>query len=152
MKALVSLAPLALALSASGCDLEPDVGAPIAARCSSADTDPDSDIDFARDILPIMVREQAGCVPCHRGIENGVSVMKTSGLDLSSYETLRQGGLNSGTDIVIAGDPCNSVLYLKVSAGPPFGSRMPYDGPPFLSDLELRLIHDWIAEGAKEQP
>jgi len=25
------------------------------------------------------------------------------------------------------------------------------DGPPFLSGLELRLFHDWIAEGAKDQ-
>lgn len=151
MKRLALLALLAL-LPTAGCELEPDVGPPIATRCSNADSDPDSDIDFARDILPIMVREQAGCVPCHRGIENGVSVMKTSGLDLSSYQTLRQGGLNSGTDVVIPGEPCSSILYLKVSPGPPFGSRMPYDGPPFLSELELRFIHDWIAEGAKEQP
>lgn len=149
------LLPLGLLLGLPllfACDLEPDVGAPIAGRCSNADTDPESDIDFGRDILPIMVREVAGCVPCHRGLQNGVSAARTSGLDLSSYQTLRKGGLNSGTDVVVPGAPCSSIIYLKVSPGPPFGSRMPYDGPPFLSELELRLIHDWIAEGAKEKP
>jgi hypothetical protein len=36
----------------------------------------------------------------------------------------------------------------KISAAPPFGARMPLDGPPFLSASQIQVISDWIAEGA----
>jgi hypothetical protein len=36
----------------------------------------------------------------------------------------------------------------KLESTPPFGSRMPLDGPPYLEDAEVLLIRDWIAEGA----
>ena len=26
--------------------------------------------------------------------------------------------------------------------------RMPYDGPPFLTQTEIRVINDWVAQGA----
>ena len=26
--------------------------------------------------------------------------------------------------------------------------RMPYDGPPFLTQAEIRVINDWVAQGA----
>jgi hypothetical protein len=28
---------------------------------------------------------------------------------------------------------------------------MPFDGPPYLSDAEIRLIGDWVAQGAADQ-
>jgi hypothetical protein len=77
------------------------------------------------------------------GIEQG-------GLDLGSITSLRAGGRNSGADIVIAGDPCSSLLVQKLESTPPFGSRMPLDGPPYLEPDEIGLIRDWIAEGALE--
>lgn len=27
---------------------------------------------------------------------------------------------------------------------------MPFDGPPYLTDAEIRLIEDWIAQGARD--
>ena len=90
-----------------------------------------------------------GC-GCHMpNIANPIGI-EQSGLDLSTYEKLIQGGNNSGSDIVVPGDACSSLLWQKVSAGPPFGARMPFDGPPFLTEDQLRLLADWIIEGAND--
>lgn len=142
---VVSISPIATA-----CDLEPDVGAPIAERCSDSDTDPATRVSFLRDIAPILLRDTAGCAPCHDPRADGAIGFQQGGLDVTTHASLLRGGFNSKTSIVKAGKPCDSVFYLKVSPGPPFGSRMPFDGPPFLSGLELRLVHDWIAEGAED--
>ncbi len=132
-----------LALAASGCGLyySPDVGGLQAgAACDNTDSDPTTSVSFANDVHPLMTRAMGGC-SCHLG-------RQTSGLDLSSYESLRRGGLNSGTKIVIAGDPCHSILPQKVDYPAPFGSRMPLNGPPYLDDSQIQLIRDWIVEGA----
>jgi len=143
---------IAMALPAGmlGCDFEPDVGPPIAERCSDGDTDPTTSVSFARDLAPILLRETAGCAPCHDPSADGAIGFQQGGLDVTTHASLLRGGYNSKTSIVKPGKPCDSAFYLKVSPGPPFGSRMPLDGPPFLSGLELRLVHDWIAEGAKD--
>jgi len=50
---------------------------------------------------------------------------------------------------VLAGEPDSSyVLQKVVSATPKNGSRMPLDGPPFLSTSEIQVLTDWIADGA----
>jgi hypothetical protein len=146
------LAILALYLAAgvlvAGCALEPDVGPPLAGQCDPADSDPDVDVDFGRDIRPLFDRPgtEGGC-SCH-GV--GGSGQQLSGFDMSSLSTLRRGGEVSGNRIVVPGDPCSSVLVQKLSAAPAVGARMPLSGPPFFSDAEQQLVKDWIAEGAIE--
>ncbi len=103
--------------------------------------DPGVTVSFANDVRPLMLRSPGGCTPCHLG-------RITSGLDLSSYDSMRRGGTNSGSNIIIAGKPCESILPKKLGPVPPFGSRMPFNGPPYWSTAELQLLHDWIAEGA----
>lgn len=147
---LRTLPAIAIACSLIACELEPDVGEPIAERCSDDDADPANSVSFSRDILPLLVRPQAGCTPCHDPRTDGAIGFETAGLEVTSRDTLLRGGFNSQTTIVVPGRPCDSVLYQKLSPGPPFGSRMPLSGPPFFSGLELRLVHDWIAEGAKD--
>lgn len=139
---------MALSLTLLGCDLEPDVGPPIQERCDPTDSNPDVETSWSVDVASVLGRAQLGCVWCHDR-ESGGPGFAVSGLDLTSLETLRAGGARSGSNIIVAGDPCQSVLYQKLLAGPPFGSRMPLDGPPFLSNIEARVVHDWIAEGAK---
>lgn len=156
MKAFV----LMLSAALSGC-YEPDVGAalgssvdggtldgaitdgglPAVPGCDNTDSDPATAVSFANHVRPLMTRTPGGCIPCHLG-------RVTSGLDASSYQSLRRGGLNSGMRIIIAGDPCNSIFHQKIGRTPPFGSRMPYNGPPYFSAAERLIIHDWIAEGA----
>lgn len=147
--ALVAAAAVG-ALVAAACELEPDVGAEVHARCSDEDSDPERAVRFSRDVLQGIFAGSGGCLSCHDPAAESRQGVTLGGLDLTSYDALLQGGVNSGTDIVVAGQPCRSVLFLKLGAGPPFGARMPASGPPFLSDEDIAVIHDWIAEGARE--
>ena len=145
----IVLAGLGLTIIAA-CVLEPDVGPRLAGTCDSADTDPRTSVSFARDIRSLISRPTGGC-SCHLPSSGGTGTgTQLSGLDLSSFASLRAGGFHSGDRIVVASDPCSSILYQKLSDAPPFGSRMPLNGTPFFSPDELRLVHDWIAEGAND--
>jgi len=137
-------------LLGAGCELEPDVGGPQSERCSNEDSDPGQPVRFARDIQPLLLRLEGGCVPCHdRDADNNIG-FTLGGLDLSSHVGVVAGGVRSGSSNVLPGRPCDSVLYQKVSPGPPYGGRMPLNGPPFLTEDEIGLIHDWIAEGGQD--
>jgi hypothetical protein len=127
--------------------LEPDVGLPLAGTCDDRDSDPAVRISYTRQIRPLIDRSVAGC-GCHLPSPGGPGPgTRLGGLDLSSLASLRKGGF-SGLQIVVEGEPCASLLYQKVSLAPPFGSRMPLGGPPFLTAAELQLLHDWLSEGA----
>jgi len=141
-------------LLASGCigvldPLDPEVGAPLADRCVNEDSDRANKVSFSRDVLTIFTGSAGpvGC-GCHQPNNPSPIGFQETGLDLSSYAGLRAGGNRSRSTIVIPGQPCNSVLWQKISAGPPFGARMPLFGPPFLDDASRQKIADWIAEGA----
>jgi len=108
-------------------------------------------VSFVRDIAPILVRDLAGCAPCHIPRADGDIGFHNGGLDVTNIAALNRGGFNSSRNVIVPGRPCDSVLYLKVSPGPPFAKRMPFDGPPYLTVIELALFHDWIAEGAKDE-
>lgn len=141
---------LGAALAAAGCSLVPDVGPRLAGTCDDSDGHTGKPVSFSGDIHPLIVRQAGGC-SCHLPTPNGDGVgTQISGLNLSSLTTLRMGGLNTGARIVVAGEPCASLMYQKLSDAPPFGSRMPLNGPPFWTPDELQLLHDWIAEGAND--
>ena len=145
----------------AACDLtyEPDVGllaapdggatdavdddAAIAANPRCSDGDPDTAVSFARDIQPLLGRAPGSCTGCH-----GNSA--TAGFMVLTYEAIRSGGQVSGTEIIVAGKPCESILFLKLGPAPPYGARMPYSGPPYYSADDLALLRDWIAEGAHD--
>lgn len=129
----------------------PDVGPPLAGSCDPSDSDPETDVSFALDLRPLMNRpsRMAGC-GCHTPTNGTPSGISLGGLSLGSYESLRQGGRTSGSDIIVEGDPCSSLLVQKLSDTPGFGSRMPLDGEPYLTDEEIQMFHDWIAEGAQD--
>lgn len=144
MTARIALAAALAALAA--CSVVPDVGPRLAGTCDDTDSRPaDKPVSFASDIHPLIFRQMGGC-GCHL---NGIGT-QLAGLNLSSLSTLRAGGLHSGERIIVAGEPCSSIMYQKLSDTPPFGSRMPLNGPPFWNADELQLLHDWIAEGAND--
>jgi hypothetical protein len=156
---------IALALGMSGCDLtyEPDVGllneaeddddpgvdaavdpgtdGAIAASGPCVDSDPSTTVSFVLQVRPLLGRSPGGCTGCH-------GTGAASGFNVTSYESLRRGGQVSNEHIVVAGAPCESVLLQKLSPAPPFGARMPYNGPPFFSAADRTVLRDWIAEGA----
>jgi hypothetical protein len=56
---------------------------------------------------------------------------------------------------VVPGKPDDSILYQKLKEDPPFGDRMPLKkrSDPvgkYLSDDEMRVLAEWIRQGAKD--
>ena len=147
------LVSLLLSLLLWGClgRVEPEVGEPVALECDPQDSDPTRDVSFTADILPLLERppNAGGCVACHDAAGRNPIGYERAGLDLSDYRQLVRGGNTSGSDIVVPGDPCASILLQKIGEAPPFGARMPLSGPPHFSPTEEQLVHDWIAEGAR---
>lgn len=138
-------------LAACLAEVEPEVGALNVAVCEPEDSDPEHDVSFTEDVLPLFERpgSEGGC-SCHSDMSRRPVGIEVSGFNLSNYEKLMRGGNQSGRDIVVPGDPCASILVQKVSSAPPFGARMPSSGPPYMSPAERLLLSDWIAEGARD--
>ena len=139
---------LVISVAATACVEEPDVGTPLRAVCDGTDSDPSRAVSYATDIDAAIFHGGPHCVRCHTpgfGTPIGVTL---GGLDISSLEQLRHGGVQSGESLIMPGDPCGSVLVQKIGASPPFGARMPLDGPPYVDPAKVQIIKDWIAEGA----
>jgi len=82
-------------------------------------------------------------VACHDGI-------REAGLELTSWEMLMEGGDNG--PVVISGNAEESPLVWSVEGQDALGdpvSLMPPVGFPQLNGTEIRLIKDWIDQGAK---
>lgn len=128
--------------------LEPDTGMLTRAPCTNVDSDPAHDVSFAGGVVPLL--KEYHCASCHTpGGKTPIGVV-VGGLDLTSYDTLRAGGARSMAQIVVPGDACTSVLLQKLDPGPPYGARMPLDGPTYLEPEDLARISDWIIEGARD--
>lgn len=151
LRAAVGVSALLVCGALAGCidGFEPDLGQRQLASCRDRDSDPDTDVSFAKDIMLGIFRGPAECLPCHDPNSNKPLGYQTGGLDLTSHSTLMAGGTNSATDIVLPGQPCSSRLVQKVGSSPPSGSRMPLAGAA-LSDAQVQLLADWIVEGAKD--
>lgn len=92
-------------------------------------------------VAPILTRR---CVKCHTA--DGLRGPPPEGLILSTREQV----LSRAERVrVVPGVPDASELVRRIrgQARP----RMPFDGPPFLSDEETRVIVDWIAGGAQDE-
>lgn len=82
------------------------------------------------------------CAKCHT--DNGLMGAAPEGYRLTSHEAT----LSSADRLrVVPGKPEASELVRRIrgQALP----RMPFDGPPYLSGEEIRLIEDWVAQGAR---
>ena len=92
------------------------------------------------DVAPIFAQR---CVKCHT--DGGIRGAPPEGLRLGTRADILRGGERM---VVVPGVPAASdvVRRIKGQSRP----RMPLDGPPFLTDEEIRLISDWIAQGATD--
>lgn len=70
-----------------------------------------------------------------------------SGFSVASYTSVLAGGINGAG--IVPGRPDLSIVYLKLTANPPFGLRMPRFSTPF-SDQRLDSIRLWILAGAPQ--
>jgi cytochrome c553 len=104
-------------------------------------------ISFQTDVFPVIKKK---CLPCHA--EDNYN---PSELSLDSHALLMEGGKHGVA--AVPGKAAESLLVQKLGEKPPFGDRMPLDpkkkkgelSTKKLSDEEIRLISDWVAQGAK---
>lgn len=95
----------------------------------------------------------ARCDACHSMPANDIANgnLEMGKTQMSAYTALvGQSSRSSrcmGKTLVMPGQPEMSLLYQKVSAAPPCGSRMPLGGTAF-SEAQLEMIRSWIAAGA----
>ena len=88
------------------------------------------------DVNPIF---QANCVGCHGG--NG-------GFYIDTYDNATTTG-DHAPDVIIAGDPANSILIQALRGTATVAAQMPKNQTP-LSEDEILLIEQWITDGALE--
>ncbi|HZM92834.1 MAG TPA: hypothetical protein VFB92_05415 [Vicinamibacterales bacterium] len=93
---------------------------------------------------------RTACVQCHTNVGRNPA----GGLNLlsgSSYAALvgARSLLKPSATRVIAGDPANSYLVQKLEGTAGIvGLRMPFNGPPYLTDGQMLVIKRWIEVGA----
>ena len=102
----------------------------------------DAAVQFNRDIRPIL---SENCYACHGPDE--AKRMTSLRLDTERGAAL---ALSGGRNAIVPGDPGSSELYIRVST-PDEARRMPPAamGHDRLSDREIDLLRQWIADGAR---
>src|SRR5689334_9672416 len=95
-----------------------------------------ADPSYYRDVQPVL---QKNCVGCHQ------PAMKSSGLDLTTYEGFHAGGKRGPA--FMAGAPEKSVVtqFLSGESKP----QMPL-GLPALAKGDIDVVRDWIKAGATD--
>lgn len=93
------------------------------------------------DVAPIFAQRCAKCHTASGGLMGG----PPEGYVLTSYESM----LSAGDRVrVVPGQPDASMVVRRIR-GQSY-PRMPFDGPPYLSAEEIRVIEDWVAQGAPD--
>lgn len=109
-------------------------------------------------VLALFGQSGANCGVCHAtspSAANGSFSFNSAdkaGAHAAFVGAMSKGGAGSmcgaGKAYVVAGQPAASLLYLKLSATPGCGVRMPLGGMP-LTDAQLQTVSAWITAGAK---
>lgn len=141
MKLSVAIAATFLTLGIQNCQ---DLGTPVPIPITPLPPFNPGPQSFANDIHPILL---ANCATpgCHSGST------PSSGFNQSTYAGVRAGGVNYGTNVVIAGDSTNSGI-MKELRGTGIVGRMPFGGPyasTGLPDTMIVKIGLWIQQGAQ---
>ncbi len=98
-------------------------------------------LSFKKDIQPLINKK---CMSCHYP-ENEFN---SSQLVLATYEDMMKGGKHGPP--VVPGNAKKSILYQKLTPNPPFGNQMPDMKDDKLTTEQLKLIAEWINQGAKK--
>jgi mono/diheme cytochrome c family protein len=101
-------------------------------------------VSFSKQVLPIF---ESHCIQCHS--TGGVGQISSS-MSLMSYKDLRDGGIHGVALVPFHSDRSPIIRYLKDDwkSENPNALKMPPLGPP-LPDSDIKLIADWIDQGAK---
>ena len=105
-------------------------------------------ISFHDHIFPLIEEK---CLDCHSEpyVKNGRTIHPKAGLRLDTYESVIKGNLDG--IIVEKGNAEESTLYAVVTLDEDDPEIMPPKGEPLTED-EVKMLKQWIEEGAKENP
>ncbi|HZE98327.1 MAG TPA: c-type cytochrome domain-containing protein [Planctomycetota bacterium] len=106
----------------------------IVTLCSTALSQEDKPVSFAKDVFPIF---KENCLSCHKADK------KKGKLDMSTYADLMKGGKQGSP--VKPGDPAKSLIIEMTTGKEP---EMPEKGDP-LKPEQVELLSRWIKQGAK---
>jgi hypothetical protein len=112
----------------------------LSASASSRAESPAAQVDFARDVRPILTRS---CVGCHNAEK------QRGGLRLDDGAAALRGG--NGGPVIRPGDATHSRLVAVVAGSDP-ELRMPPGKRPPLAPEEVARLRAWIDQGAKWSP
>jgi hypothetical protein len=95
---------------------------------------------------------RSACTQCHTNVgRTPAGRLNLTGDAASAYAALvnRPSSFAAGAVLIVPGDPDNSYFVRKLhgSAGIT-GARMPFNGPPYLTDGQMLVIEKWIRDGA----
>ena len=93
---------------------------------------------------------RVACTGCHSGGLASGGMNLTHDLACANIVNV-PARVKTGAVRVIAGDPVNSYLVWKMEGRQGIvGLRMPFVGPPFLTDGQILIVKRWIALGAPQ--
>jgi uncharacterized membrane protein len=117
-------------------DSPPDIAPPVAAHVEEA---PAAAGVLYSHVERIFLQR---CVKCH---SDANAAGPPEGLRLGTLQQILTGGERV---VVVPGNAGASELIRRVRGRSL--PRMPFDGPPFLNDEQIRLLSDWINQGARD--
>ncbi|MGD2063061.1 MAG: hypothetical protein PVF51_05700 [Nitrospirota bacterium] len=100
-------------------------------------------VSFARDVHPIL---EENCLHCHTPPDG--KGYKEVGLDMESWETLREGTVYG--PVIVPGDSRRSILNMLVEGRADRTLRMPHKGDEPLPAEEIETLRLWVEQGAKK--
>lgn len=97
------------------------------------------------------VAGRVACVSCHTNQGRNPAGLLNMAVDPYNALVNASSRLRPGETFVIPGNPTDSYLIRKLRGGPDIsGVRMPFNGPPHLTDGQIRVIERWIELGARD--
>lgn len=114
-------------------------GGEAAAAAPARTRRPEDPVTYA-DVAPILVGR---CAKCHSA--NSILGAPPEGYRLDSFQATLDAADRAR---VVPGNPAASELVRRIRGES--RPRMPFDGPPYLSEEQIRLIEQWIAQGARD--
>jgi hypothetical protein len=100
-----------------------------------------AEVSYQRDVAPIL---QKHCASCHVPGQPGYAA---SGFDLHGYDSLMKGTRYG--PVVLPGDPLTSVLVMLIEGRADPSIKMPHGGANPLTEAEIKTIHEWVKQGAR---
>ena len=120
---IASIASMLLLVICEGCQMHPQ-------------------ISFRSDVYPIL---EENCMDCHMPPRG--KGYKKSGLNMENYDSLMKGTVYG--PVIVPGNSKRSILNMLVEGRADKSMRMPHDEDEPLSHEEIRILHLWVSQGAK---